>query len=100
MRIWCIKIGNVLVLYPIALITFFREKIKIYRPILSTGNRFCNDKHIFLFKGLKTKLHNLNISIGDIKTLNLKDITSLKRLQDIILSISKKKFFCGETARA
>jgi hypothetical protein len=41
-------------------------------------------------KGLKPKLHDFTLSIGDNKTLNLKYITSLKLLQDIMLFIFMK----------
>jgi hypothetical protein len=43
-------------------------------------------------KGLEPKSHDLALSMGDNKTLNLKDITSLKHLQDIMLLISISSF--------
>jgi hypothetical protein len=43
-------------------------------------------------KGLKPKLPDLAQSMGENKTLNLKDITSLTRLQDIMLLISISSF--------
>jgi hypothetical protein len=35
-------------------------------------------------KGLEPKLHDLALSMGENKILNLKDITSLKFLQDFV----------------
>jgi hypothetical protein len=50
-------------------------------------------------KGLEPKMHDLALSMGENKTLNLKDITSLKLLQDVMLLISISSFV-QETARA
>jgi hypothetical protein len=47
---------------------------------------------INLLKGLEPKLHDLALSMGENKTLNLKDVTLLKGLQDIMLSISISNF--------
>jgi hypothetical protein len=49
--------------------------------------------------GLKPKFHDLVLSMGENKTLNLKDIPSLKLLQDIMLLISISSFVL-ETVRA
>jgi hypothetical protein len=43
-------------------------------------------------KGLEPKLHDLALSMGKNKTLNLKDVTSLKLLKDIMLLISISSF--------
>jgi hypothetical protein len=47
---------------------------------------------IVVDKGLEPKLHDLALPMGENKTLNLKDITSLKLLQDIMLLISISRF--------
>jgi hypothetical protein len=43
-------------------------------------------------KGLEPKLLDLALSMGENKTLNVKVVTSLKRLQDIMLSTSISNF--------
>jgi hypothetical protein len=43
-------------------------------------------------KGVEPKLHSLALSVGENKTLNLKDTTSLKHLQNIVLLISISSF--------
>jgi hypothetical protein len=43
-------------------------------------------------KGLEPMLHYLALSMGENKTLNLKDITSLKHLQDIVILIFISSF--------
>jgi hypothetical protein len=43
-------------------------------------------------KGLEPKLHDMALSMGENKTLNLKVVTLLKYLQDIMLSTSISNF--------
>jgi hypothetical protein len=43
-------------------------------------------------KGPEPKLHDLALPMGENKTLNLKVVTSIKRLQDIMLSTSISNF--------
>jgi hypothetical protein len=49
-------------------------------------------------KGLEPKLHDLALSMAENKTLNLKDITLLKHLQDTMLLISISIFCVGSSS--
>jgi hypothetical protein len=50
------------------------------------------------YKGLEPKLLCLALSMGENKTLNSKDITLLKLLQDIMLLILYIKFCVGNSS--
>jgi hypothetical protein len=47
---------------------------------------------LLIDKGLEPKLHDLALPMGENKTLNSKDVTALKLLQDIMLSKSISSF--------
>jgi hypothetical protein len=65
-----------------------KENLQIYSYVRNFQLSNSHDQ----LKGLEPKLHDLALSMGENKTLNFKDVTLLKPLQDTMLSISISSF--------